>query len=44
MEYSSYSIQIKLHTLELRQVGKAKDPCQEKTVCQIKFDRQYNFL
>lgn len=44
MEYNSYSIQIKLHTLQLWEVGKAKDPCEEKTGCQIKFDRQNYFF
>lgn len=36
----AYSIQIKLHTIQLSEVGKAKDPRKEKTACQIKFDRQ----
>lgn len=44
MEYNSYSIQIKLHTLQLWEVGKAKYPCEEKTGCQIKFDRQNYFF
>ncbi len=44
MEYNSYSIQIKLHTIQLWEVGKAKDPCEEKTGCQIKFDRQHYFF
>lgn len=44
MEYNSYSIQIKLHTIQLWEVGMAKDPCEEKTGCQIKFDRQDHFF
>ena len=38
MQYNSYPIQIKLHAIQPWEVGKAKDPCQEKTACQIKFD------
>ncbi len=44
MEYNSYSIQIKLHTIQQREVSKANDPCEEKTACQIKFDRQNYFF
>lgn len=39
MGCSSYSVQMKLHSLEPQEVGKRKGPCQEKTGCQIKFDR-----
>lgn len=44
MEYNSYSIQIKLHIIQLWEVGKAKDPCKEKTGRQIKFDSRNYFF